>query len=185
MRVASTPQCRAARAANAAPYDAVDHVMTYMFTDAGELDGFTALGLALHEGGRMPLRLPSVGHMMGRLAGMCAAPAAVAGADVIPWRPSLGVYLLIEEGRASAEPLLSVPGVAGAWWLDGAPAPEPYGGDNTGKQVTWLFLDRDPVAVAEALAPLLRERWAGGAIRGLLAAPFHQIEPFEWDRYLP
>jgi hypothetical protein len=38
----------------------VDHVMTYLFTDAGEIPGFNVLGRALDEAGRMPLRLPSM-----------------------------------------------------------------------------------------------------------------------------
>jgi hypothetical protein len=48
-----------------------------------------------------------------------AAPRAVTGADVIPWRPALGIYLLVEHGTASPEALVEVDGVAGAWWGEG------------------------------------------------------------------
>ena len=44
----------------------------------GSLPGFSALGAALHEGGRMPLRLPTVEFMTADLAGTRAAPGVVA-----------------------------------------------------------------------------------------------------------
>ena len=185
LRLVSTPECRNARAANTAPYDAVDHVMNYLFTDAGALPGFGALGAALDEGGRMPLRLPSLGYITADLAGKIAAPRAVAGADVIPWRPAVGVYLMIERGEASPAPLADLPGVAGVWWYQGAKTPEPFGADSRGLQVTYCYLDADPVECAARLGEAMRERWASGAVEGLLAAPFYVLVPFDWDRHLP
>ena len=184
LRLVSTPECRAARAASHGTLDAVDHVMTYQFADDRELAGFGALGAALHEGGRMPLRLPSLGYMTAELAGKIAAPRAVAGADVIPWRPAIGVYLIIEEGHASPEALVEIPGVAGIWWHHGTAA-EPYGAQGSGRQITYCYLDEDPVAVAARLAPEVQRRWASGAVKGLLAAPFYAIVPFDWARRLP
>lgn len=185
LRLVSTPECRATRAASREPFDAVDHVMTYQFADAREIPGFSALGAALHDGGRMPLRLPSLGYMTAELAGKVAAPHAVAGADVIPWRPATGVYLIIEEGHASPEALVEVPGVAGIWWHHGTKADEPYGADSRGRQLTYCYLDEDPVAVASRLAAEMQRRWAAGSVRGLLAAPFYAIVPFDWARRLP
>src|SRR5580658_7363032 len=57
LRLVSTPSCRAARAASVERFDAVDHVMTYLFSDPGALRPFSALGGALNKAGRMPLRL--------------------------------------------------------------------------------------------------------------------------------
>lgn len=185
LRIVSTPACRAVRAANEAPYDAVDHIMNYMFRDEAEILGFQALGGALNVAGRMPLRLPSMGYRIGGLAGKIAAPRAVAGADVIPWRPALGIYLLIEEGHASPESLVDVPGVAGVWWFDGQRAEEPLTGDYTGLRITYCFLDADPVATGKVLGDHVRKRWESGKVRGLLAAPFFMVVPFEWDRHLP
>lgn len=185
LRLVSTPACRAARAASAGAFDAADHVMTYLFTDVGEMPGFAALGDALGRGGRMPLRLPSLGYMTAELAGKIAAPRAVAGADVIPWRPALGAYLLIEEGQASPEELIGLPGVAGIWWHHGTLGPESFGADARGRQITYCYLDEDPVEVAGALGEAVRRRWAAGATQGLLAAPFYAVVPFEWDRRLP
>lgn len=185
LRLVSTPACRKARAISTDQYDAADHVMTYMFTGEEGLPGFTALGDALHLAGRMPLRLPSVGYMTAGLAGRVAAEHAVAGADVVPWRPALGVYLIIERGHAPAEFLADVPGVAGVWWYHGAQAPQPFGSDARGLQVTYCYLDADPIAAAAALGEALRPRWASGDIQPLLAAPFLAIVPFDWTRHLP
>jgi len=186
LRLVSTPACRKARAASVDPYDAVDHVMTYLFTDEGALPGFIALGGALNVAGRMPIRLPSVGYMAANLAGKAAAARAVAGADVIPWRPAQGVYFIIEQGQASAASLIDVPGVAGVWWYHGALAPRRFGdADARGRQITYCYLDDDPVAVAGRLGEAMRRRWASGDVQGLLAAPFFVIVPFDWARHLP
>jgi hypothetical protein len=185
LRLVSTPACRAARAASLDRFDAVDHAMTYQFTDPGALPAFNDLGGALDRAGRMPHRLPSLGYMMADLAGMAAAPEAVAGADVIPWRPAHGVYLVVEQGHASPESLVEIPGVAGIWWFHGARAPEPFDLDDSGLQLTYCWLDRDPVALAGELGERMRQRWAIGQVRGLLAAPFYATVPFDWTRHLP
>ena len=185
LRLVSTPACRAARAASAPEYDAADHVMTYLFDDIAALEGFNALGAALAAAGRMPLRLPTVTFMTADLAGTTATPSAVAGADVIPWRPSQGVYLMIERGEAPVDALTEVPGVAGIWWYRGALAPPSYGTDARGLQVTYCYLDDDPVATGERLGEAMRQRWASGDVEGLLAAPFFTLVPFEWTRHLP
>lgn len=185
LRLVSTPQCRAARAASEAHFDDIDHVMTYLFTGPECMPGFSELGAALDRGGRMPHRLPSVGYMTADLAGKAAAPRAVAGADVIPWRPAKGVYLIVEKGAASPASLIDVPGVAGVWWYQGNDTPGEMDTNSTGLQVTYCYLDEDPVAVAAKLADVMKQRWASGAIQGLLAAPFHTIVPFEWSRYVP
>ena len=185
LRLVSTPGCRAARAASLGRYDAVDHVMTYLFSDPAALPPFLALGNALGAGGRMPLRLPSVDFLVADLVGKLAAPRAVAGADVIPWRPARGVYLVIERGHAPADDLIDLPGVAGVWSYHGARAPEPWDNDARGLQVTYCYLDDDPVVVAGPLGNAMGARWASGAADGLLAAPFHTLVPFEWSRHLP
>jgi hypothetical protein len=185
LRIVSTPRCRAARAASTGRFDAVDHVMTYLFTGPDPIPLFSDLGGALHRGGRMPLRLPTVEFMTADLAGKVAAPAAVAGADVIPWRPALGVYLIIEAGQAPAGALAEVPGVAGAWWYHGNVSPAPWDNDTRGLQVTYCYLDEDPLEVAAPLGAALRQRWASGDVQGLLAAPFHTLVPFDWTRHLP
>ena len=185
LRLVSTPACRAARAASLEHYDTVDHVMTYLFSDRAALPPFKALGDALGAAGRMPLRLPSVEFMVADLAGKAAAPRAVAGADVIPWRPARGVYLTIERGHAPVDNLIELPGVAGVWTYRSARSPAPWDNDATGLQITYCYLDDDPVAAAPRLGDAMRARWASGSTAGVLAAPFHTLVPFDWARFLP
>jgi hypothetical protein len=184
LRIVSTPACRAARACSDPRYDAVDHVMTYFLTADAAFDQFTALSEAL-TGARRPFRLPSVFSGYFGLAGKVAARSAIAGADVIPWRPSRGVFLIVEQGAESPAALLEVAGVAGIWWHAGGKPPVPEFPDNSGLQVSYCFLDQDPVETAARLRGPLQQRWAAGTAVPLLAAPFYTLVPFEWERYLP
>ena len=52
LRLVSTPACRSARAASTGRYDAIDHVMTYFFSDLGGMKGFLELSRALGDAGR-------------------------------------------------------------------------------------------------------------------------------------
>jgi hypothetical protein len=184
LRLVSTPACRAARALGDPRYDAVDHVMTYFFAEDAALDQFSALSAAL-GGERRPFRLPTVDAGYFRLSGKVAARRAMAGADVIPWRPARGVYLIVEQGTESPAHIVDVPGVAGIWWHEGGTPPAPGFPDNGGLQLTYCFLDDDPVETAERLRRPLAQRWNAGRVVPLLAAPFYSIVPFEWKHYLP
>ena len=93
---------------------------------------------------------------------------------MLPWRPVTGVYLLVERGEASAEALTAVDGVAGAWWAR-----------TEGRQITYCYLDENPLVIAEALRPALAERWERGDVVPLLAAPFLVPVDFDWGRHLP
>jgi hypothetical protein len=184
LRLVSTPACRAARAFSSPQYDAVDHVMTYFFTEDAAFDQYLALSLAL-QGERRPFRLPAVDANYFHVSGKIAAPNAIAGADVIPWRPALGVYLIVERSGVAPTELAEIDGVAGVWWHRGGVPPLEGFRDNTGLQLSYCFLDKDPVEVAERFRAPLRQRWANEKIIPLLAAPFYVLVPFEWDRYLP
>jgi hypothetical protein len=185
LRLVSTPGCRAARGPSDPRYDTIDHVMTYFFADGAALDQFSALSAAL-GGDRRQFRLPSVNSGYFRLAGKVAARRAIAGADVIPWRPARGVYLIVEQGTESPAALAHVAGVAGIWWHEGGKPPAPGFPDNAGMQVTYCFLDHDPLETAERLRRPLEQRWVSGrAVVPLFAAPFYTVVPFEWERYLP
>lgn len=194
LRVVSTAECRAARAASHPDFDAVDHVMTYFFADQAALDGFGTLAKALGDAGRVPFVLSPVQRGVYDVQRRIANAEGKAGADVLPWRPARGVYLLVEQGvtRAeksptdrlhSADELVKISGVAGLWTADSVATP--YSSANEGQRLTYLFLDGDPIATAEQLRPLLEERWQGLGVTPLLAAPFHTLVPWQWDRYLP
>ena len=193
LRFVSTPQCRSARAPADPRYEATDHVMVYLFADSAAMEPFSGLGGELHNAGRMQHRLPSVEGDLYTLAGKIASPHAVAGADVIPWRPARGVYLLLELGVAAPDRLIDVDGVAGVWWaVTDSEKSEGYdwfgtltSGDEGVKQITLCFIDGGPIEVADRIQPVVEQRWADGSVKPLLAAPFHTVVPYEWDRHLP
>jgi hypothetical protein len=185
-RLVSTPACRAARAASDERFYAVDHLMTYLFTDVAGLAAFTRLNSAMSEAGRTPFVMPPVERAVYRLDGTVAAPRIKVGADVMPWWPAKGVYLMIERGTASPAQLVDVPGIGGVWWGAALPLDPPYvTADTTGLQITYCFLDDEPAEVGERLRPVLASRWGDAEVTPLLAAPFHTLGDYDWARYVP
>jgi hypothetical protein len=184
LRLVSTPACRSLRAASVRRYDPVDHVMTYFFADLTDLEQFNTLSDAL-PADRRPLTLPSIEFGVYRLTGKDAAPRVVTGADVVPWRPACGVYLLVEQRATPPVDLVGVEGVAGAWWGSGVAIDAPFSVDSLGRQISYLFLDDEPERVAERLRDPLQNRWNRDGTAPELAAPFHIVVPFEWGRHLP
>jgi hypothetical protein len=185
LRLVSTPQCRAARAITDPRFDTVDHVMTYFFTDIGGLDGFNELSAALGGAGRKLTLLPHVERGVYGVATKVAAARVKAGADVLPWRPILGAYLLIEQGSAAPAELAAVEGVAGVWSFESLRVDERLAAAPPGQLLTYCFLDDDPVAAAMRLQPVLERRWEKPGVTPLFAAPFHPVVPYEWDRHVP
>jgi hypothetical protein len=189
LRLVSTPACRAARAASHGRYDAVDHLMTYLFSNVAGLAQFGELSKGLAQAGRVPYLLPSVERAVYAVKGKVAASRIKAGADVLPWWPARGVYVLIEQGEPPAPAELGeVPGVAGMWWGSSAHLGAPYetiAATDIKRLITYCFLDDDPIQAAQALRPALEKRWHGGGIEPLIAAPFNVLVPYQWDRFLP
>jgi hypothetical protein len=190
----STPACRAARATSLAPFDAVDHVVQYLFAEPVDaaLEQFFPLGNALGKIGRMPMRLPRVQVGGWDLVGTAAADRALVGAAVVPWRPASGVYLLVERVEGSESPgdegleaLVEVPGVIGAWAYAGSGPRHPRLEITAGLAMTVCYLDRPPIDVAADLAAVLDDRWSDGARSPQLAAPFELVVAGAWDRHLP
>lgn len=185
LRLVSTPACRAARALRDGPLDAVDHVMTYFFTDAAGLRGFNDLSTALGNAGRKLALLPPIERGVYEVQSRAAAPRVKVGSDVLPWLPVRGAVLLIERGIVSANPLVDVDGVAGVWSALSRRVDANLASAQGNQSITYCFLDDDPVATAERLRPMLAARWAGSDIEPLFAAPFFAVVPYEWDRYVP
>ncbi|MCY3578552.1 MAG: hypothetical protein OXH53_14695 [bacterium] len=193
LRFVSTPECRSARAASDSRYGATDHVMVYLFVGQSPMDAFYGLGEELFKAGRMQHRLPAVEGDLYLVRGKTATPSAVAGADVLPWRPARGLYLLVELGAAAPDHLVDIDGVAGVWWAttdaEEIKARPWFGsltsGDEGVKQVSLHFTDGDPINVAQRIQLVLEKRWADGSVKPLLAAPFYAVVPYEWERHLP
>lgn len=185
LRLVSTPACRTARAASHERFDAVDHVMTYFFSDTGGLDAFLQLSAALGNAGRKLPLLPPVERGVYDVQSKVSAPRVKIGADVLPWWPTLGVYLLLEAGTTPPTDLTGVAGVAGAWTVASQPVDASLATAQPGQLLTYCFLDDDPVSAAERLRPALTTRWEQADVEPLLAAPFYPVMPYEWDRYVP
>jgi hypothetical protein len=185
LRLVSTPACRAARATSHQRFDAVDHVMTYFFTDASGLASFLELAAALTKAGRKLPLLPPVERGVYDVQSKASAPRVKIGADVLPWWPALGVYLLLESGAKAATELTGVEGVAGVWSLASQPVDKRIASAHQGQVLTYCFLDDDPVSTAERLRPVLTTRWQDSGVEPFLAAPFHPVVPHEWNRYVP
>jgi hypothetical protein len=81
--------------------------------------------------------------------------------------------------------LLGVDGVAGIWSATSLDVDARLASAQGGQSITYCFLDDEPVATAERLRPVLATRWKQEGVEPLLAAPFHAVVPYEWDRYVP
>jgi hypothetical protein len=185
LRLVSTPACRAARAVRHEHFDPVDHVMTYFFSDTAGLGGFLTLSAALGGAGRKLPLLPPVERGVYGVQSRLAAPHVKVGADVLPWWPARGVYLLLETHKTTPAELLEVEGVAGVWSTSALDVGPALASAPAGQQLTYCFLDDDPVATAARMSPVLEKRWSAADIDPLFAAPFHPVVPHEWGRYVP
>jgi hypothetical protein len=185
LRLVSTPECRQSRAAASDRFATVDHVMSYFFTDTAGLDSFDRLSTALGGAGRKLPLLPPVERGVYAVAAKATAPRVKIGADVLPWWPAVGVYLLLETNASAPVGLVDVDGVAGVWSATSQAVDASLASAPAGQTISYFFLDDDPVSAAERLRPALEERWSDGAVTPLFAAPFHPVVPYEWDRYVP
>ena len=115
------------------------------------------------------------------------------GPEVVPYRPNHGAYVIVEhvddtehvddwvQAQHHAMPeLLAVPGVVGVWSFASAGA---YGVKRSRERASMVYLDDDPVAVADRLDPLLAKRWKGAPVHPVLAGPFRSLFPprSSWD----
>lgn len=183
LRLVSTPECRAARWRGAERFDAVDHVMTYFFSDPAGLQTFNDLSIALGDAGRKMRLLPPVQRGVYTVDDKSAAPRIKVGADVLPWWPVLGGVLLLERENHGADELLEVDGVAGVWTTSTSVTHGAFADTPQGQHLTYCFLDDDPVVTARRMDAVLRDRWTDG--EPLLAAPFYPVTPHQWDRRVP
>jgi hypothetical protein len=185
LRLVSTPSCRAARHPGDERLDAVDHVMTYFFTDPSGMQPFLDLSSALGSGGRKLALLPPVERGVYGVDAKLAARRVKVGADVLPWWPVRGVFLLLEPESISPAALLDVDGVIGAWSAATLDVDSRLASAQVGQHLVYCFLDDDPVATASRLAPVLQQRWEQAGVQPLFAAPFHPVVPHEWGRHVP
>lgn len=185
LRLVSTPACRQARAECRDPYDAIDSVMTYFFTDPGGMEPFLALSKALGDASRKLPLLPPVERGIYHVKEKVAAPRVKIGGDVLPWWPVRGANILLEAHASPPTHLAEVDGVARVWSAVSQSVDARLASAPAGQTISYCFLDGDPVLTAERLRPALQKRWSDGGIEPLFAAPFYPVVPHEWDRYVP
>jgi hypothetical protein len=175
----------------------VGNVVNYLVGDPVQQthDDFMELGPRLAEMGRFPEVRPSLQLRMPALLHWYAAPQALISPEVVPFRPHRGVVVIVEEptGDDGASWLqwlhaehfpavLATPGVAGAWM---------YGTTNTWtlhpatqgdpQYTTVIYLDDDPLATTQVLAPLVEQRWRTDAVRPLFAGPLRTM--IDWETW--
>lgn len=200
-RWGSTPACREARAAESGGWASVEHAVCYLMGNPVDktIDEFLALGRHLAELGRFPHRMPSTYAGALRLLEAHAAPRVLVSAEVVPYRPHRGVYLIVEEPADRADRaaqnayltrrhtellpgLVAVPGVAGAWSFATTPAIRRPSFTEGDYRMTVCYLDDEPPAVAERLGPMMDRLAADEPVRLLLAAPFESVVRWDWER---
>ncbi len=193
-RWASTPECRAARAVQSERFVPTNHVVHYLFGEpvTQAIDDWFTLGAHLGRVGRFPHRLPAVMLTVGDVVGGCAAPSALVTAEVVPYRPNRGIYLVVERPDDRSKPaawapehveqLLAIDGVAGMWTF-AASTLRPDRFDDSGYSMTVCYLDGDPVDVARPVADVFADRWEHAPVTPEFAAPFMTMRAWEWDRY--
>lgn len=184
------------RLAGDGPLGEIGNAVHYLVGDPVRqtFDDFVALGRALRENGRMPVMRPLLEVAGLRLLQWQAAPRALVSHEVVPFRPHRGVLLIIEEPtdgrpdrwlewlRAEHFPaLLAVPGTAGVWTFGSTNAwdPLPHGWRTDPQYITVIYLDDDPLAMADALAPVVAERWRSAAVRPVFAGPMRSMITWE------
>jgi hypothetical protein len=182
-RWVASPDCVAARVVDdLALLGRAQYMTLYLMGEPLEptIDAFGALGRSLREAGRFHEERTALMAGAWRVAAAETSPRLPISPSVIPWRPASGVFVLVEsldDAPPSLAPLLAVPGVAGGWTFEPDPGltrswwlPQPY-------RITVLWLDADPVAVAAALAPVVRAR----PTAPVLAAPYRTVVPGNWS----
>jgi hypothetical protein len=179
-----TPECRAAEftpsdaTANAA-LDRCHYMTLYLLHDESVLPQFAALADQLRREGRFFEARER--HLSGsfRMEGQWAAPRVKVSADVIPFRPSEGIYVVVGPKVDGGEMLASHEGVAGVWTFGGK-----------GRCIAVAFIDGDLLATAAGLSQALGNgaftptnatptEWAG---------PLQRIDANQWswfDRLTP
>ncbi|SON62163.1 hypothetical protein MSIMFI_03684 [Mycobacterium simulans] len=152
---------------------------------------FVALGRTLRDQGRFPVWRPLL-----QIAGLQLLQwySTLVSAEVVPFRPHRGVLLIIEEpteGRPDGwlewlrtehyPALLATSGVAGVWTFGTTTAwdPAPPGWRTEPQYITVVYLDDDPLATVDALAPIVEGRWRSASVRPVFAGPMRTMISWE------
>ena len=197
-RWVSTPACRAARAVDGPLLAPIHYVTLYLMGEPVEetLELFADLGRRLHGAGRFHQHRRSRLSGAWRVTAMRAAPRVLVSDEAVAFRPTRGVYVVVQSGPAApgaaplpspaapsghdgwAHTLLALPGVAGVWRF--GDLGEAHRRRTGGRVVTVCFLDEEPLRVAAELGAVAAD---GDGRHGSVefAGPFEAITPWHWD----
>ncbi|MFM8303068.1 MAG: hypothetical protein ACKOA9_02030 [Actinomycetota bacterium] len=199
-RWVSTPACRDARAVDEDPLRAIHYMTLYLMADPVDttLRDFMEVGQQLRALGRFHLKRRAAVSGPLQWLDAHAAPRVLVSAEAVPYRPNRGVYVIVEEPVADADPadadawvrdlhehwagaVCAVPGVAGIWQFATSPRLHGAGWSDGGRRITVCYLDDEPLAVAEAIRPRLAERRRDAPVRPVHAGPLETVVPYQWD----
>lgn len=182
------------RIAASGPLTDVGNIVSYLIGEPvpETIDDFMALGQHLGDIGRFPAgRRPVLQLSALALQQWHAAPRALVSAEVVPWRPHRGVLVIIESVIGAEAPeawppaehlpqLLETPGVAGVWTYGSTSAWDlPEAVQAPHQLTTVIYLDEEPLEVAQQLRPLVEQRWVSGMVRPLFAGPLRTMTAWE------
>jgi hypothetical protein len=189
-RWVSTPACRRARAVDSEPLAPVHYMTLYLMGEPVDetLVEFRALGEQLHAAGRFHQHRRS--RLSGPLlvTGTVAAPRVLVSADAVPYRPNLGVYVVVRDGTAAVgddallrKALVGAHGVAGVWSFATSARFDHHGWHPGNRTVTVCYLDATPLETASELGALVRATVDDDSTSVVFAGPLETITPWRWD----
>ena len=195
----STPACREQRAAQSADLTGVENVVQYLMEDPADLtfERFIALNKELNETGRYIAPSPQLMEGCYDLLVARAAAHTMISDEALPWRPNLGIYLIVERIANEADgdqfrrellddripALLDIPGVAGVWSFGTSPRHQHPGLAKGDFRLIFCYLDREPALVGSIIAPMMTARWKRSPFQPVFAGPFESLVEWNWARF--
>jgi hypothetical protein len=199
-RWVSTPACRAARAVDKDPLSSVHYMTLYLMTEplGQTVDEFMDLGRQLYSLGRFHQYRRAVVSGAHQWLDAHVAPRVRIAAETVPYRPNRGIYVTVEEPHRDADTTeylewmrrwheheadrwTAVGGIAGSWSFATSPFLRDSRWTPGNRRITVHYLDGDPLEVADAVRPLLEDRWRDAPVNPIHAGPYETILPFHWD----
>lgn len=178
-----TPECQEIRAAVSPQLEACHYMTLYLMSDPSVLPEFADLAERLRQEDRFFADRRA--HLSGPfdVQERWAAPRVKVSAEVIPFRPSKGIYVVVGPA-VDGEALVAHDGVAGAWSFAAPTSP----GADPARQITVAFIDGDLAATAAELSQWCLEKPQSGRQPTEWAGPLAYLdtESCDWfDRLTP
>lgn len=202
-RWVSTPLRRSQRLVDGDALGPVHYVTLYLMAEPVEqtLDDFGALGVRLHQEDRFfdARRAPLSGPF--DVLAACAAPRVRVSAEALAFRPTTGVYVIVDAAGAvdpdnPADPadsgwrmvpegdldLVGVDGIAGVWVFASSSRAGKRQWPEGRHRITVCYLDGNVDDAVARLGPALAHRQPRpDGTKTILAGPFDSIVPWQWD----